>query len=237
MKKIIVLILIVMGLALSGCGAVNTLVKKRNLDVQTKMSETIWLEPTSEEARTVFVQIKNATGKVLTVEPQIKQVLEEKGYTVVKDPKRATYWLQANLLKIEKTDLRQSDPFGSGMLGAGVGATLGVYNTGSMNTAIGLGIAGALIGGAVDALVTDVAYVMVTDILISEKTTSKVKVGNVNSVTQGTRGRRYVTSTATTDRNQYQTRVVSIANKANLKLEDAQPMLEEQLQQVIAGIF
>lgn len=237
MKKIFLALLVAMILAFSGCGSVNTLVKKRNLDVQTKMSETIWLEPTDENTRTVFVQIKNTTGKPLTVEPQIKQLLVDKGYTIVKNPKQATYWLQANLLKMEKTDLRQSDPFGSGVLGAGVGAALGAYNTGSINTAIGLGIAGALIGGAVDALVKDVAYVMVTDILISEKTTSKVKVGNINSVTQGTRGRKYVTSTATTNRNQYQTRVVSVANKANLKLEDAQPMLEEQLQEVIAGIF
>lgn len=237
MKKVVLALFAAMMLIFSGCGAVNTLVKKRNLDVQTKMSETIWLEPASDNAKTVFVQIKNTTGKQLNVEAPVKQLLAEKGYTVVSDPKKANYWLQANVLKMEKTDLRESDPFGSGLLGAGVGASLGAYNTGSVNTAIGLGIAGAIIGGAVDALVTDIAYVMVTDILISEKTNSKVNVGNINSVTQGTRGRKYVTSTATTNRNQYQTRVVSVANKANLKFEDAQPMLEGQLQEVIAGIF
>lgn len=236
-KKVILGLLVAMVLAFSGCGAVNTMVKKRNLDVQTKMSETIWLEPAAENERTVFIQVKNTTGKAINVESQVKQILIQKGYVVVNNPKQANYWLQANVLKMEKTDLRESDPFGSGILGAGVGATLGAYNTGSANTAIGLGIAGAIIGGAVDALVTDIAYVMITDILISENTSAKVSNNTVNSITQGTRGRKYVTSSSTSNRNQYQTRVVSVANKANLKFEEAQPVLEEQLQNVIAGIF
>ena len=42
--------------ALSGCGAMSTAVKKRNLDVRTQMSETIWLEPASE--RTVYIQAR-----------------------------------------------------------------------------------------------------------------------------------------------------------------------------------
>ena len=33
-------------------GAMSTAIKKRNLEVKTQMSETIWLEPASE--RTVF---------------------------------------------------------------------------------------------------------------------------------------------------------------------------------------
>ncbi|EGM8392360.1 TPA: complement resistance protein TraT, partial [Escherichia coli] len=32
-------------LVLSGCGAMSTAIKKRNLEVKTQMSETIWLEP------------------------------------------------------------------------------------------------------------------------------------------------------------------------------------------------
>lgn len=237
MKKLLLPLLALMIFVLSGCGAVNTMIKKRNLDVQTKMSETIWLEPVSENARTVFVQVRNTTGKQLQVEQAVKQLLTQKGYMVVNDPKMATYWLQANILKMDKTDLRESDPFGSGILGAGVGAALGAYNTGSVNTAIGLGIAGALISGAVDALVTDISYVMITDLLISEKTTSKVYVDNKSNVSQGTKGSKTVSSSAVMDKNQYQTRVVSVANQVNLKFEEAQPALEAQLQQVISGIF
>lgn len=46
---------------LSGCGAMGTAIKKRNLEVKTQMSETIWLEPSTE--RTVYLQIKNTSDK------------------------------------------------------------------------------------------------------------------------------------------------------------------------------
>ncbi|VCZ28588.1 Lipoprotein YlpA [Escherichia coli] len=39
------------------CGAMSTAIKKRNLEVKTQMSETIWLEPASE--RTVFLDQKH----------------------------------------------------------------------------------------------------------------------------------------------------------------------------------
>jgi hypothetical protein len=39
----------------------STAIKKRNLEVKTQMSETVWLEPSSE--RTVFLQIKNTSDK------------------------------------------------------------------------------------------------------------------------------------------------------------------------------
>ncbi len=53
LKQLAVVGLIASTLALSGCGAMSTAVKKRNLDVKTQMSETIWLEPSSE--KTVYL--------------------------------------------------------------------------------------------------------------------------------------------------------------------------------------
>ncbi len=61
MKKLMMVALVSSTLALSGCGAMSTAIKKRNLEVKTQMSETIWLEPASE--RTVFLQIKNTSDK------------------------------------------------------------------------------------------------------------------------------------------------------------------------------
>lgn len=60
MKKLMMVALVSSTLALSGCGAMSTAIK-RNLEVKTQMSETIWLEPASE--RTVFLQIKNTSDK------------------------------------------------------------------------------------------------------------------------------------------------------------------------------
>ena len=44
-KKLMMVALVSSTLALSGCGAMSTAIKKRNLEVKTQMSETIWLEP------------------------------------------------------------------------------------------------------------------------------------------------------------------------------------------------
>lgn len=43
-KKVMMIALVSSSLALSGCGAMGTAIKKRNLEVKTQMSETIWLE-------------------------------------------------------------------------------------------------------------------------------------------------------------------------------------------------
>ncbi|EKN4770506.1 hypothetical protein FG467_004442 [Yersinia enterocolitica] len=112
-------------LVLSGCGAMSTAIKKRNLEVKTQMSETIWLEPASE--RTVFLQIKNTSDKDMSgLQGKIADAVKAKGYQVVTSPDKAYYWIQANVLKADKMDLREAQGFLSrGYEGAIAGAALG----------------------------------------------------------------------------------------------------------------
>ncbi|MCQ8213026.1 complement resistance protein TraT [Cetobacterium somerae] len=236
MKKLLLLIVSIV-IFLTGCSSVNTIVKKRNLEVQTQMSETIWLNPEFIGDKTIFVQIKNTTPKKLTIEQKIKTLLISKGYKITNDPKKANYWLQVNILKLNKEDLRNNNPAEAGLVGAGVGGALGAYNTGSVNSAIGLGLVGGVVATAADALVEDVYYAMVTDIVISEKTNKKVIIDNVNLIKQGTRGIAATTSVNSGNMNKYQTRVVSTANKVNLKFEEATPLLEVELINAISNIF
>jgi hypothetical protein len=58
-------------LQFSGCSAAHTAIKKRNLDVQTKMSETIFLEPTEPQNRVVFVDIRNTSDKEINLKESI----------------------------------------------------------------------------------------------------------------------------------------------------------------------
>jgi len=148
---------------------VHTVVSKRNLDVQTKMSDTIWLEPVAPAQKTVFVEIRNTSGKNLNIDQKIKTTLVSKGYKIVEDPSQAKYWLQANILKVDKVNLNNENGFSDAVLGAGIGGVLGAQRSGGAYTALGWGLAGAAIGTIADALVSDTAYAMVTDILISEK--------------------------------------------------------------------
>ena len=68
--------LLVVMLALSGCAAGSTAIAKRNLDVQTKMSDTIFLDPVSPDQRTVYVDVKNTSDKPdLDLAPQIRAAI------------------------------------------------------------------------------------------------------------------------------------------------------------------
>ena len=71
-KKLMMVALVSSTLALSGCGAMSTAIKKRNLEVKTQMSETIWLEPASE--RTVMLPPCVRAHQVRKFRPVLRQV-------------------------------------------------------------------------------------------------------------------------------------------------------------------
>ncbi|MEJ5174669.1 complement resistance protein TraT [Erwinia sp. MYb416] len=228
-------------LVLSGCSAMGTAIKKRNLDVKTQMSQTVWLEPSSE--KTVYIQVRNTSDKDMSgLSPLLAQELRNKGYTVTSSPDAAYYWIQANVLKAEKMDLRTAQGLlGTGFEGAATGAALGAgitaYNSTSGGAILGVGLAAGLAGMAADAMVEDVNYAMVTDLQISERSKATVTTDNVAALRQGTSGIKLQTSSEEGNRLKYQTRVVSNANKVNLKFEEAQPVLEAQLAKSVANIM
>ncbi|WP_286868001.1 MULTISPECIES: complement resistance protein TraT [Pantoea] len=228
-------------LILSGCSAMGTAIKKRNLEVKTQMSQTVWLEPSNE--KTVYLQVRNTSDKDMSdLQTLLAQDLRAKGYTVTSSPDTAYYWIQANVLKAEKMDLRQSQGFlSTGYEGAATGAALGAgitaYNSNSGGAILGIGLAAGLAGMAADALVEDVNFTMVTDLQISERSKSTVTTDNIGALRQGNAGIKLQTSSEEGNRMKYQTRVVSNANKVNLKFEEAKPVLEAQLAKSVAGIM
>ncbi|EPS8956596.1 complement resistance protein TraT, partial [Escherichia coli] len=204
-------------------------------------TSTIWFEPASE--RTVFLQIKNTSDKDMSgLQGKIADAVKARGYQIMTSPDKAYYWIQANVLKADKMDLRESQGWLSrGYEGAAVGAALGggitAYNTGSAGTTLGVGLATGLIGMAADAMVEDINYTMITDVQIAERTRTSVRTDNVAALRQGTSGSKIQTSTETGNQHKYQTRVVSSANQVNLKFEEAKPHLEDQLAKSIANIL
>lgn len=240
-RNSLVAAVVVSCLVLSGCSAMGTAIKKRNLDVKTQMSQTVWLEPSSE--KTVYIQIRNTSDKDMgDLQTLLAQDLLAKGYNVTSSPDSAYYWIQANVLKAEKMDLRQAQGLlSTGYEGAAAGAALGAgitaYNSTSGGAILGVGLAAGLAGMAADAMVEDVNYTMVTDLQISERSKATVTTDNVAALRQGTSGVKVQTSSEEGNRMKYQTRVVSNANKVNLKFEEAKPVLEAQLAKSVAGIM
>jgi outer membrane lipoprotein SlyB len=224
------------GLAFVGCSAMNTSLNKRELDVQTKTSDTIFLEPVRPDKRIVFISVRNTSDKELDIKSRIKLRLINAGFKITDDPDQAQFMLQANILKVGKDNLKSSKSYiDAGFNGAALGSAV------SSRSDSGKGIViGALVGVIADSLVDDTLFTMVTDLQVRERPQSNEGVtqkqdtystqGEDTSVTQ-------VSDAIQVNWKTYHTRIVSTANQANLDFEDALPALEEGLVRSIAGLF
>lgn len=233
---------------LGGCAAVHTSIAKKDLDVQTKMSDTIFLDPVGPDKRQIYLDVRNTSDKAnFDILMPITQALQAKGYIVSSDPDAAHYWLRANVLSVDKASPTAAETalhsgYGGSLAGAAAGAAIGGGLGGWSGAGIG-GLAGAVVGGAVetiaDAAVKDVTYMVVTDIEIAEKAKEGVIVrqDSLQDAKQGIGGSRRQTSSEVSDRKKYRTRVVSTANQVNLEYNEAAPSLTSGLVRSISGLF
>lgn len=239
-KVLILLFFSYFCLVLTGCSALSTSVKKKDLVVETKMSSTIVLEPVTAEKRTVYLQLRNTSDKQnMDYATPVSAAIAAKGYTIVEDPNQAHYWIQANILQVGRSDLRevngQSDKgFGAAIIGAEIGSQFGDGSGKAAAT-----IVGGLIGVISDAMVSDIVYVMITDLQISERAKEGVAITETNSAVlkQGESGSKTQDSREIVDRKKYQTRITSTANQVNLTFEEAEQQLLQGLIQSMSGIL
>lgn len=204
-------------LFLMGCSAMQTELGKKDLEVQTRMTRTIFLEPVAPEKRRVFVDIKNTSGKsAFDLEQRLKQAIATKGYRIETDPARAHFLIQANVLQIAKFNTNEmNSAFESGFGGALLGSALAGAVGGESRALLGAGLAGALVGIAADSMIKDNYYTIITDVQLGER----VKEGKKE------------------EWRKYPTRIISTANKANLQLVEATPLLVNELVNSISGIM
>lgn len=232
-------------LGLSACSAATTAISKRELDVQTRMSDSIFLEPLAPARRTVFIEVKNTSDRGdFSIEEGVKAAILQRGYQLVDNPERAHYMLQANVLQAGKSSVTAAeDAFSSGFGGALFGAAVGAIGTRAVTKDTGSIIGGGLIGAAVEtaagAFVQDVTFSAITDIQVSERATDGEVVTETfeQNAGQGSSGTRIVRANSTSSWKRYRTRVMSVANQANLEFEEAAPQLVSGLTRSIAGVF
>lgn len=242
LKKVVALGIVVA--MVSGCQALHTSIKKRNLDVQTKMSDTIFLDPVSPDKKVIYVQVRNTSDKEnFDIEGPIKEAMTKHGYRVTDDPDEAYYRLQANVLSVAKTTPEEAAQmlaggYGAPLVGAAAGAAAGVVVGGA-----GGGVAGGIMGMlgtvAADAFVTDVMFLAVTDIQLVEKAPEGVIVrsDSQQNLAQGMAGTQKQTYSEVGKFKKYRTRVISTANKANLEYEEAAEPLTKGLARSLSGLF
>ena len=91
----------------------------------------------------------------------------------------------------------------------------------------------------IDASVKDIYYTIVTDVRISERAKSTVVVteSTRSTLTQGISGSKVSTFAENVEWKRYQTRIISVANQADLSFEMAEQPLVRALVQSISNVF
>lgn len=172
---------------LTGCAAGDALLNHRELEVETHMSETVFLDPIPPNLKTIFVTARNTSDHPeLDVKGPLSTALIARGYTLVNDPKAAHYLLRLNVLQAGKVDADDrsallSAKYGEPLLGGSIGLAAGSA-IGGTGAGIGVGLAAAAGTVAANHFYKDVLYATVLDIQLSERPLSGAKV-KTNTVT------------------------------------------------------
>ncbi|WP_415062432.1 complement resistance protein TraT [Bdellovibrio sp.] len=235
---------IIMSLTLlSGCAATQVAISKRKLDVQTKMSSSLFLDPVeNEQSKRIYIQTKNSSDKPdFRISQDLENALRSKGFKIVSNLNQAKFVLHVNVLQVGKMDPNAAEAAiykGYGTDGVALGAGTAYVAGASDKTMVAAGILGGIAAVVADSLVKDVHFSIITDVQIKERVENKTTVQNTElhfnqSGTSGTISRY----SEKTNWKTYQTRILSSANKVNLEFTEAAPELQRALAQSIAGIF
>lgn len=244
-----VLPLAVSAVLLAGCAAAGTAIGQRELDVQTRMTDSIFLDPVPPAERTVLIEVRNTSDRPdLELAMPVRQAVAARGWRVVEDPRQARRLLQVNVLQAGRSSRTAAERsyaggFGSVVTGAALGGAAG-YGAGQLRGGEKtLGIGGALAGAAAatvaDAYVRDTTWSVIADLQLSERAPSGLVVSESSRsrLDQGSAAAQVQTSSGTSEWRRYRTRIVGTANRANLDWPEAAPQLAAGLTRSIAGLL
>ena len=230
-------------------GSYNTNSKFQNnfneeYNVMTSTRQTIFLDPIDDNKKTVLLQIRNTSDKSgLEIESKIRSAIESKGDRIVNSTQSANIMIQANVLQVGKSTLENpfqalTGGYGSGLEGFATGAAIAGATGGSGRSMLGIGLITGIGNTILDAAVEVVNFTMITDLQISEKADGEyVSESSDANLKQGTSGYKKSTWEKKTNWKKYQTRIMSVAKKTNLKFEEAEPKLTEGLVKSISGLL
>lgn len=231
---------------LCGCAATQVAVSKRNLEVQTKVSDSIFVREVNRDERTIYVKLRSLVADFPKREFKqvLKQTMEDsdESYVVTDNAEDATYQLNIMIRNLEKASPTAAEAaVKTGYVPeVATGALVGAMS--SDNAMQGAAAGGLIAGGAsflANSFVKDVTYMLVTDILI----THKLREGTFGrkdikvDLKQGSTGTSSQRVSEVTDALEQTTRVVTTANKVNLKLDDAKSEMFRKHSYAISGFF
>jgi hypothetical protein len=96
-----------LAISLAGCAATQTMIAKKDLDVQSRTSTAIFVDPVSKDRRTIYLDVKS--GVMEFDRRRFKQFVvqqfteaNDNGYRIVDDPDSAQFLMVAYVLNLEK---------------------------------------------------------------------------------------------------------------------------------------
>ena len=204
---------------LAGCATSRMMIRHGDLDSQTEMSESVFLELRSDLPPAVYVAEASTAGRELTIRPALDRQLTASGYTLVDAPEKATYIIQINHLRLVESELQGdqsvSDAIGNAWM-AGGGAALATHILGATGAAGEVGLVVGVLGFLLDSKTKHIAHTLTTDVLLTERISGG----------EGDAELRF-----------HETRIVSGASKVNLKLEEGLPAMVNGLSRSLAGLL
>ena len=233
---------------LSGCASIYTRITKGELVVETRLSESLFLDPLSPSDRVVYVDVRNSTGKshMSNFAGQILGSLQSRGYQITQEPNDAKLLLQVNLLNLKRTTRSSARTalnagYGSpaGLEGAVIGgATASAVSGGNNDYAtVGGGVLGGILGVMFDANTQDINYTMVADVQLSTRQGGDISYPGKVNLQQGTSGSEVAEYERKVPWIKHRTRLVTTANKVNLKLDEAAPAIRDDMIGVLTGMI
>ncbi len=243
--------LIVAGLAsaLGGCAAVSTSVAKRNLDVQTKISTSVFVEPVQRAQRTVYVSIRSGVMEfdrhAMSRAVREAFVANEDGYTIVDSPDDAQFQLNVFVITLEKASPTAAEValkqgyIGDVRAGALAGGVVGNSEGNTVTSTVAGGLLGAIGTTAANAFVQDVTFLLVADVQVKENAAKGVIVRKDSKTSTKTSDSGSSTQTVSeaTNKKEYRTRIVTTANKVNLDIAEAQDSMFKQTAYAMSSFF
>lgn len=239
---------------LSGCAATQTSLAKKDLEVQTKFSTSLFVEAVPVNKRTIYLDVRSGVQEFNR--NQFKQFVSQQfinngnGYRLTDNPDAAQFLMVAYIVNLEKASqtaaqaalgqgfLSGNSTANSALVGAALGSTVSARSDsikGTLGGAVGLGAVDFVAGN----LVKDVTYMLVVDVQIKERADPGVMVRKdtaIKTVASEDGTAKQVVSEVSTLK-EYRTRIVTTANKVNLQLEEAQPMMFEKTAFALSGFF
>lgn len=236
-----VLLLFVLLFTMSGCAAIS----HRNLEVQARMSDTVFLDPeVLESGKPIYVRVTNTSDFYeLEFGNLLKEKLRSSGRVVTMNPKEASYLLQANLLYLgeKKRDMTTEGALAGGVGGALMGGMIaqnnGIRGYGGGLTGLAIGAAGAGLGALAGSVIHVDSYLGVVDVSIKEAVDGGVKGKEVANLQNGSSSTKVTEREVKDTRQEFRTRVVVDATQTNIDRAEATKTISERLATQIAGYF